>query len=104
MRWSYPLMRNAPELSPKKFRRKTGATSKFSVTGVVENLQDGMTTGQWQKATCLNTGMVDSTFFKLKKQAIEQGQVEERKKKWFHNPKIVKVDQSEAAAVSSEAA
>jgi hypothetical protein len=83
MRWSYPLMRLAPELNPKNLRGKPGAKPKFSLTTVLDNLQDGMTTGQWRESNYLMTSMADSTFFKFKNLAVDEALIEERSKRWF---------------------
>jgi hypothetical protein len=92
MRWGYPLMEPAPELDPKKLKNKVGAKAKYTVGCILNCLVDGMTTGEWQAAAIKQDGLAASTFAKLKSEAVAEGSVEARGKKWFRIPKTLRLD------------
>jgi hypothetical protein len=51
-----------------------------------------MTTGEWEKNAVTQLGCADSTFGKLKAEAVADNRVELRGKGWFHKPKPYSVD------------
>jgi hypothetical protein len=86
--WEYPLFDFAPDLDPKKLRGKPGAKAKYTVEQILDCLEDGMTTGQWEKAAWLKLAFAPSTFARLKKQAIAEQRVEPKGKHWVRKSKI----------------
>jgi AAA domain len=92
MRWDHPLMRIAHDLDPKKLKNQVGAKAKYTVAMVLDCLTDGMTTGEWQAAAVKQQGLVPSTFAKLKKEAVENDEVELKGKAWVRKPKALVVD------------
>ena len=92
VRWGYPLMQLAPELDPKKLKKKRGARAQYTVGDIVSRLVDGMTTGEWRKAATDEVGLASSTFARLKNEAIREDRVKPNGKTWIHIQRIHSVN------------
>ena len=91
LRWEYPLMEPAEGLDPRKLVGKAGRKPVYTLTRILNCLEDGMTTGKWQAAAYLAEAVSASTFANLKKQAVDEGHVVAVGKTWVRKPKPIKV-------------
>jgi RecA-family ATPase len=64
-----------------KLKATGGRRQEHTLAETLDVLEDGMTTTEWQEAADADKGISRSTFFELKKKALEEGEVSERKER-----------------------
>jgi RecA-family ATPase len=89
VKWDYPRM-EVVDLDPRRLKRKAGASTKYTVGGIVDCLTDGMTTGEWAAAAANTVGICTATFHVYRQQAEAKKYAEKRDKQWFRMAKVVK--------------
>lgn len=86
VRWLHPLMRRDDGLDPRKLKMaKTGRPSTYLISDFLPHLRGKMTTSEWQKTACLETGASRATFHRVLKDAGQEPNLKKTKAgKWFH--------------------
>jgi hypothetical protein len=69
VRWQYPLMTVDSLLDPTRLKLHGSALKRYSVSDVMEHLTETMTTAKLKKTVLEETGMSDSTFYRLFREA-----------------------------------
>jgi hypothetical protein len=66
IRWEYPRMVRDGLLNPDKLRKpKSGRPASYSTADIMQHLQDGMTSSQWQEECRTESGLPEKAFYRL---------------------------------------
>jgi hypothetical protein len=77
--WSFPLFDRRNDLDPAALKKPGGRPGSHSAESILDDLTDGMTGGEWQKATGIKS---NDTFPKLRRELQQAGRVESRNGHW----------------------
>ena len=75
--WNFPLFKRRSDLDPAALK-KPGRPRQYSADGLIGKLVNGMTAGEWEKAS----GMSNETYLKYRRQLEESKQVQYVNQRW----------------------
>lgn len=85
IRWVYPRMRRDDTADPSQLRKpRGGKEEEFSVANIMEHFKSGMTTAEWQRVSCSESGMSRETFYRRLRDVGKRGEVERIGGKWAY--------------------
>lgn len=98
IRWRFPRMVRDAMLDPTRLRRsKSGRAADYSVASILQHLPAPMCASDWQEVCKKEDGISESTFYRLKKEALASGLIAKAGKTWKKSENDVKPGKREKA-------
>jgi RecA-family ATPase len=80
--WGYPVFYRDDNIDPADIKSTGGAAQVYNVNMILEHLTPGMTTTQWEKVCCEETGMKSRTFYDYRDIALKRNFIIKSGKQW----------------------